>query len=66
MKTENYFQKLRRLLASSQFAVFCLATLAADVANARAPLGLPDPSLLSICGSAAVIGVVAYRLKKRK
>jgi hypothetical protein len=29
-------------------------------------MGLPDPSLLSICGSAAVIGVVAYRLKKRK
>jgi hypothetical protein len=66
MKTENYFQKLRRLLASPQFAVFCLATLVADVANARLALGLPDPSLLSIWGSAAVIGMVAYRLKKRK
>ena len=66
MKTENYFQKLRQLLASSQFTVFCLATMAADVANARVPLGLPDPSLLSIWGSAAVIGIVAYRLKKRK
>jgi hypothetical protein len=60
------FLKVRQLLASPQLAVLCSGLLIADVASARAPLGLPDPSLLPLWGSAAVLGVVAYRLKKRK
>ena len=66
MKDNVRFLKLRQLLTSPQLAVLCCSVLIADVASARAPMGLPDPSLLPIWGSAAVLGVVAYRLKKRK
>ena len=66
MKDNVRFLKVKQLLASPQLTVLCCGVLVADVANARLAMGMPDPSLLPIWGSAVVLGVVAYRLKKRK
>ena len=66
MKAEFYFRKVRQVVTSPQFTAFCTTALMADSASARVPMGLPDPSMLSVWGSAVVIGVIAYRMKKRK
>ena len=66
MKAEFYSRKVQQLVTSPQFTVFCATALMAESASARIALGLPDPSMLSVWGSAAVIGVIAYRMKKRK
>ena len=66
MNTLEAHRTFRQRIASPQFAAFCACALMADTASARAPLGLPDSSMLPLWGTAAVLGVVAYRLKKRK
>ncbi len=51
-----------RLFAS--VASLCLLPVAE--ALARAPNGLPEPSVLSLGAAAAVAGIIAYRLRNKK
>jgi hypothetical protein len=66
MKKEISSRNLHQLLASPYFAVLFGSLLLADAASARVVVGMPDASMMPIWGSVAVLGVVAYRLKKRQ
>jgi Ni,Fe-hydrogenase III small subunit len=58
----SFFERARRppLLLAGALAA------AASEAFARAPNSVPEPSLLSLIGAAAVAGIIAYRIKNKK
>lgn len=66
MKLGNHLQQFGnaarrpRLLLGGALAVF------AGEALARQPNAVPEPSLLSLIGAAAVAGIIAYRIKNKK
>lgn len=59
--------KTWKSLAHRPHAVLAAALAAlATEAFARAPNDLPEPSLLSLIGAGAVVGIIAYRIRNRK
>ena len=38
----------------------------ATPAFARVPTSVPEPSMLSLLGAGVVVGIIAYRIKKKK
>lgn len=52
--------RLNKLLSASVLALICSPALA------RAPISLPEPDTLTLFGFAAVAGIIAWRIRKRK
>ena len=52
--------RFSKLLSAAVVACMCSPALA------RAPISLPEPDSLSLLGFAAVAGIIAWRIRKRK
>ena len=66
MKFGNRLQNLGTVVRRSRFLLAAALAVAASEALARQPNAIPEPSLLSLVGAAAVAGIIAYRIKNKK
>jgi hypothetical protein len=67
MKFGIRLQQLQSLVCRPQLLLAgWLGAYAATASARQNPPSLPEPSLLSLLGAAAVAGIIAYRIKKKK
>ena len=66
MKLRNRLQQLGTSARRPRSLLAGALAVAASEALARAPNAVPEPSLLSLIGAAAVAGIIAYRIKNKK
>ena len=59
-------QQLRSIVCRTQLVLAGALAAAATEASARAPNAVPEPSLLSLIGAGAVVGIIAYRIRNKK
>lgn len=50
----------------SKLALSAVLLAHAGAAFARAPNAVPEPSVISLIGGAVVVGILAYRIKRKK
>ena len=66
MKIKIRQQQLKSMVQRPQLALAVWLGASATEVLARQPNTLPEPSLLSLIGAGAVVGIIAYRIKNRK
>jgi hypothetical protein len=66
MKLGNRLQQLEARVRRPRFLLAAGLAASATEAFARQPNVLPEPSVLSLVGVAAVVGIIAYRIRKKK
>ena len=66
MKLRKRLQPFGTAARRPRYLLAGALAVAASEALARAPNAVPEPSLLSLLGAAAVAGIIAYRIKNKK
>ncbi len=66
VKIGNLRQRLASIVRRPQLALGGWLGASATEVFARAPNAVPEPSLLSLIGAGAVVGIIAYRIRNRK
>jgi len=66
MKFGNRLQPFGTAARRPRFLLAGALAVCAGEALARQPSAVPEPSLLSLLGAAAVAGIIAYRIKNKK
>jgi hypothetical protein len=59
-------QELKARARSPQILLAGWLAAAAGEVLARQPNSIPEPSILSLLGAGAVVGIIAYRIRNKK